>query len=164
MAIALCALLFSFYGAWLERDQVRRSSRPEMMMSYFFNQEGSGFLFGNVGLGPARLKWFQILVDGKPQINWADMLHSLGFPTRPEFSFVRPGPTWSADSYIRVFWLSPGPADEKLRAERDRVELSACYCSIFDECWLVTDQAGPRAVDQCEPSPEVTFGGRPGQP
>lgn len=65
--IALCALVFSLYAAWLERDHKRRISRPEMLASFFFDQDGSGFMFGNIGLGPARLKWFQVLARQRQQ-------------------------------------------------------------------------------------------------
>ena len=71
--IALVAFILSIYNSWLNRDYLRRTNRPEMLVSFFYNDEGSGFMFGNVGLGQSYLKWFQILVDGKPQPSWLDM-------------------------------------------------------------------------------------------
>ena len=157
--VALCALLLAVYTSWLNRDYLRRSNRPEMQVSFFFSDEGSGFLFGNTGLGPAYLEWFQILVDGKPQPSWLAMGGALGFKRPPTFKFVRPGRTYQINSYNKTFWVPPGPLDQELRANRRRIEIRACYCSIFDECWVESDKADPRSVKTCEPFPQIRYGG-----
>ena len=165
MVIALCALVFSLYSAWLERDHQMRSTRPEMLASFVFDQDGSGFRFGNIGLGPARLKWFQVLVDGQPKKDWEDMLRAVGISPLPDYSFGYPQPIYSTESYERLFLVKPGSGDMKLRTERNRIELRACYCSIFDECWVSSDRAvPPRRIGTCEPAPGVIMGGRPGLP
>jgi len=108
--VAVCALSVSIYTAWLGRDYLRRSQQPEMLMSFMYHKDGAGFFFGNVGLGPAKLEWFQILVDEQPQQDWAAMLRAIGVtsPTPIEFSF--PGPIYLVDSFKKVFWVEPGPA------------------------------------------------------
>ena len=66
VVIACCSLFVSAYTSYLNRDYLRRSQRPFMLASFYFNQEGSGFFFGNRGIGVAYVHWFQLLVDGKP--------------------------------------------------------------------------------------------------
>ena len=157
--IAFCALGYTIYQGYLDRDYLRRSNQPYMMASFFFTEEGSGFFFGNSGLGQARLVWFQILVDGNPQQDWLMMLRSLGFPEKLTLGLIRPGARWRPDSRARIFWLDPGRADQMLRERRSRIELRACYCSIFDECWLGGDRGEPSPVGSCTPKPEIRYGG-----
>lgn len=44
--------------------------------------------------------------------------------------------------------------------QRGRLRMRACYCSLFDECWVAeTRQFPPRPVDACEaPAPRETPG------
>ena len=114
--VALAALLLSIYNGWLNRDYLRKSTKPEMLVSYFYNDTGSGFMFGNVGLGPAYLEWFQIMVDGSPQPNWLSMGETLGLKEPPDFEFVRPGRIYQIDSYNKIFWVPAGSLDNELRA------------------------------------------------
>jgi hypothetical protein len=135
-----------------------------MLSSFYFNQEGSGFKFGNIGLGPARVKWFQVFVDETPMPDWKDMLRAIGID-ETGFIFAYPQPIYPTDSYNILFKVEAGPADNKLRNEAQRIRLVVCYCSIFDECWIGLPGARPpRPVKQCEPPPNVTMGGRPGTP
>lgn len=116
-------------------------------------------MFGNTGIGPAYLHWFQILVDGKPKPSWLAMGAALGLKNHPKFDFVRPGRVYKPDSYNKHFWVQPGPLDEEIRSQHKRIELKACYCSIFDECWAVTNHSDPVPVSSCRPHPEIRYGG-----
>ena len=164
LLIAFCALGYTIYQGYLNRDYLRRSNRPHMTASFFFNEEGSGFYFGNSGVGQAHLVWFQILVDGNPQQNWPTMLRSLGFPVQPAFAGVRPGARWKPDSWKKIFWFDPGSADQMLRERHSRVELRACYCSIFEEFWLGGYRGEPSPIESCTPKPEIRYGGERSRP
>lgn len=158
--ISLSALLLAFYTAYLNRDYLRRSQHPEMLTAFYYNQTGSGFRWGNIGLGPARIEWFQILVDDQPHKNWSEKLVRLGLRGET-YSFFVPASVSTPGSMTQIFWLQPGTADEKLRAQYTRIALKTCYCSIFDECWIAQNRApGPRKVPTCQPFPKVRFGGR----
>jgi hypothetical protein len=159
MFIALCALFVSIYNSYLNRNYLRKSTKPEMLVSFFYNDQGSGFMFGNVGLGSAYLNWFQILVDGKPQSSWLAMGGALGFSSPPHFEFVKPGRIYQINSYNKHFWAPSGPLDDELRKNRSRIKIRACYCSIFDECWIETDEKDPIEVKSCKPFPKILFGG-----
>ena len=67
----LCAPPF-FYTAYLNRDYLQRSQEPEMFASFYYG-DGCGYRYGNIGIGPARVEWFQILVDDDPQPNFGMM-------------------------------------------------------------------------------------------
>lgn len=115
------------------------SVRPRMTISLFYNDEGAGYMFGGTGIGYATLKAFEVLVDGKPQSNWSEMCRALGFATEPAFEFVVPRreTVFKSDSYGKVFWIPSGPQSEELKLKAGRIFISACYCSVFNECWKV---------------------------
>lgn len=168
--IALAALGLSIYTAWLDRDYLRRSHRPQMGGSFWFNENGSGYEFGNLGVGPAYLKWFQAEVDGKPQGSWGEMINALQLSDGKETpdvtvsmaEFMR----WnnprniyaSGQTYIHLTVI-PSKPEPLFRAQAEkRVNLRACYCSIFDECWEVGSLTNvPKPVKSCLPYPSVYF-------
>lgn len=160
LCVSLSAFALTLYTSYLGREYLRRSQRPRMQASYFYNDEGSGFMFGNVGVGPAYLSWFQIQVDGVPQSDWRAMGGPLGLKSPPHFEFNRPGPVYRVDSYTKHFWISPGDLDNEFREQNKRVNLVACYCSLFDEYWIVERfNNTPRSVSNCSPKPNIHYGG-----
>ena len=146
MLVALCALSFSMYQGWLQREYLRLSIQPRMTASFFYNNDGAGFMFGGTGIGYASLKTFEVLVDGKPVPNWLEMCHALGYQSPPKFEFVVPRPEtlFKPDSYNKVFWIPAGPDSEELKLKVGRISIKACYCSIYDECRRWTPEAGLR--------------------
>jgi hypothetical protein len=71
-------------------------------------------------------------------------------------ALIRPGAmvkmfTWEAPA-------TPKPAFEALRRQIGDIEWSACYCSVFEECYVRKSRRSPRPepVKQCVP-PAVTF-------
>ena len=71
-------------------------------------------------------------------------------------SLIRPG------AMVQMFdWPdtdSPNPTLAALHRQMDEVTWSACYCSVFDDCYVTDngDDAKPRPVDQCT-QPAVPF-------
>lgn len=168
--IALAALSLAIYTAWLNRDYLRKSHRPQMGGSFWYNENGSGFEFGNIGVGVAYLKWFQVEVDRKPVNNWGSMINALHLsddtPPKAPVSmdqyihFNNPRPVYAPGQTYPHFTVSPGPPEAAFHKQGERVNLRACYCSLFDECWEVnslTNVPKPRE-DACFPYPDVRFG------
>lgn len=157
--IAFCALGLSIWQGWLQRQYWRLTVQPRMTISFFYNNDGAGYLFGGTGIGYATLKTFEVLVDSRPQANWLEMCHSLGFQSPPKFQFVvpRPGTIFKPDSYDKVFWIPAGQQADELKREASRIAIRACYCSIYNECWRIDNtDSTPKKTDSC-PIPEVTF-------
>jgi len=53
--------------------------------------------------------------------------------------------------YKKYFWVPPGVTDQELQHHASRIDMHACYCSIFDECWLMTRFTDPTPVRSCYP-------------
>jgi hypothetical protein len=158
-AIALCALLFSFYQGYLVRDHNRKSVRPLIVIGGLHDEKGSGFRIGNEGLGPGIIQWFEVTVNGKPVKNWMEFYEAVGLPgtfsarylNPTQATVIRPGR--SED----LFWVSPGPADNTLRTTKAVITMRLCYCSIYDECWLASGGLHTPPYQTCPVKPAVTF-------
>ncbi|HYC94453.1 MAG TPA: hypothetical protein VEB39_02015 [Sphingomicrobium sp.] len=126
------------------------------------------FMLGNDGMGPARLKQLEFLYDGRPMQNPRQFLQlccgdSRSNPTQFKSSgfevVLRPGET----TYFIGLTKKPENAAvwERLNAERWKVAVRACYCSIFDDCFVLdTRRADPQPVEAC-PANWARFEERP---
>jgi hypothetical protein len=127
----------------------------------------------NVGTGPARIVWFAVALDGKalpgpvglvrlaaaqaPQ-GWHTaespgvVTSSLGatvlVAVKDVAAYSLQMPT-AADPSGRQVWTELGKLPHKL-------DVQACYCSVFDECWTTDFSRGlPQAVSQCGAPPHT---------
>ena len=158
--IAVCALLLSVYEGRAARAHERLSALPVLMMPFFYNDDGAGFVLHNSGLGSARLKWFEATVDKKPQPDWRALCDALGVSSDVRFDFLIPGREvlMREGPGSKILWVPPGPnASAPLILGRERVFLRLCFCSLYDECWMATDHGAPTPIPSCEPAPEVRF-------
>lgn len=160
IVIALAALWVSLTQMRAQRLHDRLSVHPHVAVSYFFNDDGSGYRMANRGLGPARIETFTVMVDGHPMKDWGEMIRAIGMP-KTRYSFLVP----TSGSYIKeaeaqtIFWVPPGAANDVLRAnESNKIKLMLCYCSIYEDCWIATNftRGKPSKVEVC-PVPEVVF-------
>ncbi|TQK03247.1 hypothetical protein [Herbaspirillum sp. SJZ107] len=121
----------------------------------------------NNGIGPARIEWVELKFKGKPMRNLSELLDACckgwqgddvnQMDTRGgiDGSLVRAG------GEVAMFtWAEPAtssPVFVALHRQMDQIAYSACYCSVFDECYLRTeDDAKPQPVRQCT-APAVPF-------
>jgi hypothetical protein len=118
---------------------------------------------GNSGVGPARLRSFQVLYDGKPAPNAASLLKQccgLGAePAHTVTSGTRARVLKAGDDlpFLRVpreknkveVW-------DRFNQERFKTRVLACYCSVLDACWMMdSDQAEPAPVANCAEVPDA---------
>lgn len=157
-AVALIALCTSIWDGCENRDYLRRSNEPQMIVSFFHNEGGSGYLIGNAGLGPARIGWLRAFVDDIEVFSWLEVGRALGLKSNPAFQHVNPALTYKPGPLSKLFWVKPGPLDQELQANRRRIQLRICFCSLFDECWIEESRTKePKQVESCKPFPERPF-------
>jgi len=127
----------------------------------------------NVGTGPARIVWFDVTLDGKALTGPVDLVR-LAATTQAPLGWQpseSPGVITStlgttvlvAGKDVAAYaWHLPKPADSagrqvwrELGKLRHKLDVHACYCSVFDECWTTDFSGGlPRAVPQCGAPPQ----------
>ena len=134
--IALSSLVFTITESRRSHEHDRRSTTPNLGVTFWYKENTSGFSLGNKRLGPGRLDWFQVIVDGKPQPNWRSMLEQLGFNPAPEYGFIVPGKGywWPPENDREIFYVQGKPNLMRLKQVSNRIELVGCYCSIW--VWL----------------------------
>jgi len=163
--IAVVACCVTFYGIHLQRDAIKRQSHPYMLISLWHGElpEGKIALFRllNLGVGPAYLQWFQVLVDNQPQANWRMMTDTLSGEKDLPFNFTHPPPVWQASGQVDVYIVHEQQRMyEILRKNVTRIGFRFCYCSIFEKCWLGTLGYEPTPRATCDPPPQVYIGGK----
>lgn len=122
--------------------------------------------FTNNGVGPARIEWVEFRFKGKPVANITELLDACcrtekynydGLYRRGgiEGALVRPGAS------VKMFtWkeqLTPNTDFQALHRQMDSIDFSACYCSVFDECYVRSSESRkPEPVKRCA-APAVAF-------
>jgi hypothetical protein len=144
---AVCAVAISLYQANLARRQQRASAWPYLAQSNSY-LPGRAYTrqVDNEGVGPARVRSFTVLVDGRPVPTWGAAVRAL--TGRPDsglvYSSLRNGSVIRSGTQFTVLQLPPGEqAGVFWQAAQTRLETVICYCSIYDECW----QADTRTVE-----------------
>ena len=163
--IGVCALGVSLYEASLMREEQRAAVLPilELGRSIHVSPDDAGpddwrlsIHAQNVGIGPARILDFLVTVDGVPQPTWgAAMRKLLGRDIDVQYgqSSIN-GRTIPPDRSVTMFDLVDTHLASEIVDGFERLDFSACYCSVFDECWTAGYAAfgAPATVDHCQRS------------
>jgi hypothetical protein len=175
LLVSFCSLgLAVHHGKTMER-LVTANSMPFLQItssSGEYASDGSvrqvmSFDLRNSGVGPARVEWLTRTLDDKPIEDWDAMmkaLHAEAVSSGGVDSAIAVGRKSTSD--VPTF-LSGGGSLQSMRWQRtdenapfwdsvnkvrsgSRLRLQACYCSIFDECWIADSQIfEPKQVDRC---------------
>jgi hypothetical protein len=116
-------------------------------------------LITNPGAGAARIERFSVLVDGKPVEGMKDALLRLAGTSSGNlgsitYADVAPSYVKAGSERVVLRWprteANGASWDRVTAAEHNRVKFEACYCSIFDECWIEnSDTFRPTPVKSC---------------
>jgi len=160
--IALLAFLVSFAAlglAWrqthLDYEHRKLSVRPRIYISFDYNNTGpnigAGWHLRNTGLGPAEIRSFAVVVDDITQSTWTTTFKALGLPpVQYDQMMLHPGDFKIAqEPDTTLVWLR-GPAMQQLKAESRRVRIEVCYCSMYEECWTISNVFGSLRAARCE--------------
>jgi hypothetical protein len=178
LAIALSAITISIISLFVAVGHGRTEEKLVAASSWPFptfetqknGLEAGGWtiylILRNSGVGPARVKWLRMSLDGKPIRDRADLMtRCCGVPDGTADQLAPLGlvsqnpPVGVLPARDRVEVLTwrarPGNAAiiSKLDGVRHRIRAEACYCSVLDDCWIsdLTATAEPRRVDRCRP-------------
>ena len=148
MFIGISAFLVSMYQARQMSKQTeilleqQHASVWPRLFSYRntgTNENGPTYAIGldNRGLGPAQIKYVEVLIDGKPVKNWNDAYAQMG----GEGVFLRskaslPNLIMKPAESINVLQVSGEIAKPFLSHE---IDLITCYCSLYERCWILDE-------------------------
>jgi hypothetical protein len=178
LAIAFSAITISVISLFVavahgrtEEKLVAASSWPFLTFSTEKDGLDAGgwtihLILQNNGVGPARVKWLRMSLDGKSIRNRADLMsRCCGVPDGTADQLVASGlvsdnppvGVLTARDQVQILtWRTrAGHAGiiSSLDGVRHRFRTEACYCSVLDECWIsdLTATADPRRVGRCRP-------------
>jgi hypothetical protein len=163
---ALIASLALAYFAFVQADATRKMQTGGVMPFVTFgtsNVDDDGkpaisLSLTNNGVGPAIMGPVEIRYGGKAIAGPGELLQSccsgdetkgLSFATSPSTGIaVRPG------EEVRFVSLPRNPESEKIwqafNRERWKLKVRACYCSIYNDCWIADGmQSVPKPVRAC---------------
>jgi hypothetical protein len=188
VAISLASLFTAVYQSIIMRRTLEASVWPhiEWENSSYDEQRRVNeivFALANRGVGPARIARVEILLKGKSVGNEDALLLDccIDGETREERSVTLKRLTERTfTSTLDGAAITPGqerilfqfqrPVEDRLALAvwdrlneiRDELDLTVCYCSVFDECWIARARAYKQAtepVHSCPSKPEPGFAG-----
>ena len=142
------------------RDETRADAWPYIQLSQSYSDRGYELTIENKGVGPARLKYVDVTIDDEVIEDLdAAILNAVGPENAFSYDLYRtssPAPgVMSADESTNLFSV-PWQKETRLlaRAWANRVDVIACYCSIYDDCWIARlSQDEPEPVNRCPAKP-----------
>ena len=175
LLMSICGLFVALYEASLVRRQQRASVWPYVEVAASLTRERVEVRVRNTGVGPARIEAAAVTRDGEVLKGWADLIATTAADSEESeyyYSLIH-GSVLRRDSEAVVIFrvtsdqesvsadLVPTLAKEMLAG---RADVTVCYCSVFDECWVSSlrgvfrsssdgEAAGERAVESCEGAP-----------
>jgi hypothetical protein len=151
---AITAVAVSLYQSDLARRQLRASAWPYVAQANAYTTETDYTrVVSNEGVGPARVRSFEVRVDGRPRRAWSDVVRALTGGPEPALvysSFGR-GTVLPAGASRTLLKLPAGERARRFWLEaQTRLETVVCYCSVYDECWRASSEAAePAPVRAC---------------
>ncbi len=175
----------ALYAALNESDAVRKQQQAavwphlQVDLTNITTNDTTGITISvsNRGIGPARVRAANIILDGQQMVSWQELFDQM----HPEASGFFP----RNDSRVGRTVLVPGSSVEVVKVSTeffrlydiaslegvstpeetaslvlnlrqafrdDRVEMELCYCSVFDDCWRVSSaNRDPQTVQTCAP-------------
>jgi hypothetical protein len=155
--IGLLALLVSAYTAYVQRQQLRAQVWPHLTIVTMNSPPQIGLAAINGGTGPALVTAVRVTVDKRPVATWAHAQKAMGvepggitlsqfgstvLPPGKDMTILRPD---SADVASRF--------EEQFLSGKHAISITACYCSVLDECWMVTSDTVPEPISGADGCP-----------
>jgi len=182
LLVALSALATSISSIWLalaQGDDMQRLVQAQSWPYIGFHSGNStvdeatrervrslGFTLVNQGVGPARVRWLELSVDGRAGPNPTALVLRAARP--PGDARISRGNTYSRSIQGRasgageeITFLRWHHAAQREpvwsaldKARFGRIVIRACYCSVFDECWIShSESPDPVSMAACPQIP-----------
>lgn len=165
--VAVVALYAALSESAAVRQQTAAAVWPFVQFSIQDSDSGDAaeftISFTNAGVGPAKMRAMQLIVDDEPIKDWADAVTRQGGHLTDGVSrnfisnrVLRP------DESVDSFHTSDPELVRKFQEVMSNPEnyITFCYCSIFDECWVADsrkDLQEPESVNACPDFGDAAF-------
>lgn len=158
--VSLVAVFIAVYSAMTDRAYARASVWPYLEVLHSNSQSGKSLSISieNVGVGPARVKYVTLEYDGKFYRSWDELIRESNRGESYQFRSSYIGSrTIASQRNIKAIETSLPAFYEMIYSSNvDKFQLNICYCSIYDDCWLL-EKNGVKAVEECLISEDKKF-------
>jgi len=140
VAVALASFFVATYSACQTWTAQRLAVAPRIHLDFRYRAgDRASIHVLNVGVGPAEVEALTVRLDGREQSSWRQLLTSIGAGTTRDLIYGRyPRGTFYKAGYEGVLIEVTGPeAAAAFSKAFNRLEIAACYCSLYDDCWRV---------------------------
>ena len=158
MIVALSALIIglvtaftSIYSAYVDRQYARAAVWPRLEIFRSFSDDSFSYTVKNSGTGPALIKYAKVRHDGKYVKMWEDIKTFQNF--RQSHIGLRTLPPQTSVTPLSY----KGEAASEFMNTDQKVSIELCYCSIYDECWLIDKRNEPQPIEECTVSEKESF-------
>jgi len=169
VAVSFLALALSAYQAHqmseqtrLMQSQARAGIWPYLAIGYSLSVEGEkqGYIWqiDNDGVGPARIESVTMTLDGKPVRSWREIFRAfygeaaVAATYSKVYGKVLP-PNTNRETTIEAVHITDPEQARAFYAAQDRLDMTICYCSVYDDCWIAHRQnPNVHAVASCDRS------------
>ncbi len=156
LALSMLALFVSVLEVSAMRDEQRFQVWPYVEVSTRYSADGYAIIATNKGIGPARIRTAELWFDGQPVESLDELIVStLGESEAFSYDLYKSSnparSVMSANETAQLFAVPWEDRTRKLSAIwNDRVSVTLCYCSVYDECWRsALDGGEPVVVETC---------------
>ncbi len=156
IGLSLMAVLVSVVEVSFLRNESRAQAWPYLQLHNSYSELGYSFYIENKGVGPAKVRSVEFRIDDEILTDLdAAIVAALGEEEAFSYDLYKignPAPgVMSADEKMNLFSV-PWQNNTRRLAEvwAGRVDIVACYCSIYDDCWLASLKGKePQPVKAC---------------
>jgi archaellum component FlaF (FlaF/FlaG flagellin family) len=175
--ISVISILIAFHHGKVMQELVQQNARlvaanslPHLSLRVTQGVDNSGlshfdFTARNEGVGPAEIRTLEMLYDGEPVRDSRELLRKCCGTESREYRWDQlQNRMLLPRDRLAMLSIDSRPAMKSAvpalysAITQDRIEVRACYCSVFDECWLASSvvRARPQRVQSC-PIPKVSY-------
>jgi hypothetical protein len=142
--VGMCALAVSVYTAKLQRQQIEAQAWPYLQT--WRSNIDRRYSVSNRGVGPAQIRDLKVFVDREEVADWYDAFQRLtGRPLKcSRLSFVARR-VLAANEDASMLEFCDDADFAAFDAAGARLQREFCYCSLLDECWLLSERAASEA-------------------
>jgi len=150
LVVSLVAVFVGIYSAYVERAYARASVWPGLEVYQSTYQSEFKYGINNNGTGPALIKQARVTLDGQPVENWRALFDAYGLEVITYNQSQLSNRILPPQGVIEpVVIRGASNLSDFVDGQNARVNIELCYCSIYDECWLIDRVNVSKPVKAC---------------
>ncbi len=154
LVMTLVATTVSVYSAYIDRSYARASVWPRLQIFKSYGNTHFSHVVSNLGNGPAIIKYAKVEYKSEPILEWKDIP---GIPKGFVQSHMGQIILSAQETRAPIAYKGTELNVEKLLKINNSLRIELCYCSIYNECWVMDRSNEPRSVSECIIDPKKAF-------